>query len=78
MPGCYGRLAIMSFGDCTSKSKSSTNISMESLNEKLKTTIANNNNSSSASIVTLVSQNVVLDNVPPIEMPTQEFKGEGQ
>jgi hypothetical protein len=69
MPGCYGRLAIMSFGDCTSKASSSTNISMESLNEKLKTTIANNNNSSSASIVTLVSQNVVLDNVPPIEMP---------
>lgn len=69
MPGCYGRLAIMSFGDCTSKASTSTNISMESLNEKLKTTIANNNNSSSASIVTLVSQNVVLDNVPPIEMP---------
>ena len=73
MPGCYGRLAIMSFGDCTSRAESSTNVSMESLNQKLKTTVANNNNSSEASIIALASQEVILNEFPSADTPDLEI-----
>lgn len=62
--GCYGKIAFISFGDCASSNKTTTNISMSSLSETIKDKIATNNSSTSASVVNVQNQTINLTHFP--------------
>jgi hypothetical protein len=62
--GCYGKTILFSLGDCGSKNKSVTNLSVNSLNQSVKEAQIKVNQSARTSTVTVQNQKVTLDKFP--------------